>query len=336
MKTHEEHVRRVKKSHGGELNVVGQYVHSHVKVKYRCVHGHSFSSLPSNVEKGAGCKKCANDRHRITHEEHVRRVKAVHRASIMVVGRYVGANEKMEYACSEHGAFWARPANVTNGSGCMLCRNLGISRRTRKKHSVYVKEMRIRGFRVLDKYATAFTPLRHKCKSGHVWETIPNNTLNGHGCPLCDNSQYKKRPLQVGQRSVWVQGSEGTAVSLLLAEGVAPSDIAFTKKEGRPSFKYKFEGAVRTYVPDMLRLSKSQIIEVKSSVTLGMYDPHLLSQVRAKTRAAISAGFSFRLMLIHRRRNIDLGSDWHRKSFRDLNRIFRRLRHAQDLRYRRR
>lgn len=231
----------------------------------------------------------------------------------------------------------ARPANVTaRRSGCKKCYYQRVSERDRKPHSVYVEEAAAKGLDVLDSYMTALTQIRHRCQHGHVWEARPNDILSGYGCPLCDNSQYKRRPLQLGSREVWIQGSEGKAISALLSDGVDPADIALTKREGKPTFRYRFKGTWRLYVPDMLMISRREIIEVKSSVTLGLYDVGLLAQVRAKTRSVLKAGFGFRLMLIHRGRNIDLGSDWHTKTHRDLVRSFRRLRHAQDLRHRRR
>lgn len=274
--------------------------------------------------------------HRILPQEHVRRVIEIHGTRLRVVDHYVDAHTKIRYECPRHGRFWAAPKNVvTRRSGCRRCYEATVGPRCRKTHAVYTAEARAVGIRVIDRYVTALTPIRHRCAKGHTWSTSPNQLLSGYGCPLCDRSQFRRRPVRVGNREVMLQGSEGVAVALMLAAGVDPDDLAFTTAEGRPTFRYRFDGRVRVYVPDAFQLSVRQVIEVKSAVTLGLYDSTLFAQVKAKARAVVAAGLSYRLMVIHRKQNIDIGSSWFRWSWRTLNTRFRRKTHAQDRRSRR-
>jgi hypothetical protein len=272
----------------------------------------------------------------ITHEEHVRRVHAVHGNRLRVVDKYIGVTTKIRYECFKHGIFWNTPQNVVNGkAGCRRCYEETISGRCRKKHSVYILEATRVGVRVLDKYVTSHTPIRHRCAAGHTWITSPNQILSGYGCPLCDRSQYRRRPIRVGRRLVMVQGSEGTAVNILLGEGVDAKDLAFTSKEGRPTFRYWFGRRDRVYVPDLFRRSTHEVIEVKSPVTLGLYDKDLFRKVQAKAVAVVTSGYGYRLMVVHRGRNVDLGPDWYSTPLRDVVQTFKRKCHAQDLRRRR-
>ncbi len=273
---------------------------------------------------------------RWTPEEHRQQVAAIHGDRLQVVDDYVTAHAKIRYGCLHHGIFQARPSNVvTRRSGCRRCYEETISARCRKTHATYVSEMAALGVEVLGIYEGAHTPILHRCNKGHAWEPKPNTLLSGYGCPRCDQSQYKRRPIQVGDRTVLVQGSEGKAVTVLLKEGVAPTDLAFTKKEGLPTFRYRFDGRWRVYIPDIYRHSLDQVIEVKSAVTLGIHDEALYKQVRAKARSVLRAGHSFRFMVIHRGRLLKLGRGWHRLAWADVVGRFKRRARARDLRYRR-
>lgn len=272
-----------------------------------------------------------------THADHILAVYKVHGKAIQVVGTYVAAHRKIEYRCDKSGhVFLAKPANVVHRrSGCRLCYNKRIGPRCRKSNEVYKLEAEALGAKTLDRYMTALTPIRHQCSNGHVWSTSPNQLLSGYGCPLCDRSQYRRRPIRVGDRTVWVQGAEGKATDLILSEGTDPDDIAFSKSEGKPTFRYLFKGRTRRYVPDFFILSKHQVVEVKSTVTLGLYDPAIFAQVKAKARSVIAGGYGLRLMIVHRGQNIDLGLNWYRLSWRAMDCKLRRIAHAQDRRARR-
>lgn len=336
-KSHEEHVRRVRAVHGNRFKVVGRYVHSHIKVKYRCPkHGH-WMAYANNVEKGTGCRKCSDLARRISSKEHAKDVEAVHGDRIRLVDPYVTMHIKIRYRCPEHGVFSAKPLNIIhNQSGCRRCYNATVGPRSRKSHVTYKKEARAYGVEVLETYRGAHERILHRCSAGHTWESKPNWILSGYGCPLCDRSQYRRRRIQVGNREVLVQGSEGRAADILLnAEGVKPHDLAFSKQEGLPTFRYRFDGRWRVYVPDIYRPSLHQVIEVKSGPTLGYYDPGIYRKVRAKARAVLREGYSFRLMVIHRNQLLDLGKSWHRLSWEKLIERFRRKAHAQDRRLRR-
>lgn len=332
-KTHVEHVRRVAAVHGDRLTVAGTYTHSFTKIDYHCPKHGNYFAYPSNVETGYGCRHCAVDRHRLTHDDYINRVQSTHGDRVRVVGRFIDSHTKIQHECPKHGIWLATPANVIHRqSGCRRCYEGTISARCRKTHAAYVSEATVRGVEVLGTYTGAHDPILHRCLKGHEWETKPNQILSGYGCPRCDQSQYKRRPIQVGDRTVLVQGAEGKAVAILLEEGVEPADLAFRKKEGLPTFRYRFDGRWRLYIPDFYRISLDQVIEVKSAVTFGIYDEALYEQVRAKARAALRADRAFRLMVIHRNQLIDLGRGWHRLSWVDIVERFKRRSRAKDRR----
>lgn len=271
---------------------------------------------------------------RLTHQEHVEAVKSVHGDTLAVIGCYVSGSEKLDYRCPVHGVFQAKPQNVVHRrSGCRKCYNEATSSRCRKSEEVYQKELSCLGIQNLEPYVTALTKILHCCSVGHVWETTPNQILSGYLCPLCDKSQYKRRPFRLGNRTVWIQGVEGKALDCVQSEGVLAEDIAKTKAEGLPLFRYTFDGrSNRVYVPDFFVKSQNLVVEVKSDVTLGIYSDNIFSQVQAKTRAVLAAGYNFRIIVIYRGRPIEIGTDWISSSWDEFVQEFRRITHAQDRR----
>lgn len=335
MKTHGEHVRRVQAKHEGRVQVVGTYTHSKTKIEYRCPEHGVWSAVPSNVEAGRGCTPCRQEARRAEHDKrHREQVREVHGDRVEVVGRYERALVHLQYCCPDHGIWSAKPANVIHRkSGCPQCYYDTIGDRCRKAHDDYQRELVPLGIRALGSYEGAHVPLLHECAKGHKWESKPNQILSGYGCPRCDRSQYRRRPVQVGDRTVMLQGAEPTAVRLLLDEGVEPDDFVFSTRHGKPTFRYRFDDRTRTYVPDFLLVSANQIVEVKSITTLGFYDPDLYAKVRAKTRSVLRSDYDFRLFVVHRGRHLDIGRGWHRLSWPKLTERIKRRRHEQDHRY---
>ena len=51
----------------------------------------------------------------------------------------------------------------------------------------YSSEILHQGIIVLEKYINDATKLKHRCVlCEHIWESKPNNILNGSGCPICN------------------------------------------------------------------------------------------------------------------------------------------------------
>lgn len=60
--------------------------------------------------------------------------------------------------------------------------------RRRKTHEEYLNNLLLKNidFKVLDKYVTAATSIRHQCSEGHIWSVKPEHVLySNSGCPEC-------------------------------------------------------------------------------------------------------------------------------------------------------
>lgn len=129
-----------------------------------------------------------------TQEEYVNEV-AIKNQNVEVIGQYVDAKTPILHRCLIHNVLWnVRPYNVLHGCGCKMCGKMKIGNHLKKTDEQYKEELsQINpNIEIIGKYIDSNTPILHKClKDGYMWNTAPNNTLRGHGCPLCANNIKK-------------------------------------------------------------------------------------------------------------------------------------------------
>lgn len=109
------------------------------------------------------------------------------RTDLTVVGKYVNSNTKIAHRC-ECGHEWnIRPSNVKRGVGCPQCGIESASKSKTYSHEQYVEWVTQHrpGIIVLGTYTQGDTKILHKCRVGHVWETMPETLKARGGCPYC-------------------------------------------------------------------------------------------------------------------------------------------------------
>jgi hypothetical protein len=111
---------------------------------------------------------------------------------------YVNAQTKVCIICPIHGEFWQRPLDhIKNKSGCPRCvgRNKTTEEFIKKAKEVHGNKYDYSKV----EYKGAFTKVCIICpEHGEFWQ-VPNNHLNGKGCPYCNHGltkQYKFNLLQ--------------------------------------------------------------------------------------------------------------------------------------------
>lgn len=99
---------------------------------------------------------------------------------------YSNKNTKVCIICPEHGEFYITPNNFLNGHGCSKC-NGGVKLTVDK---FIEKAKQIHGDKYdysKVEYVNAHTKVCIICQEhGEFWQ-IPNDHLNGVGCPRCAN-----------------------------------------------------------------------------------------------------------------------------------------------------
>lgn len=118
--THEEYVERVKKINPN-IEVLGKYINSQIKILHRCkIDGYEWMIQPNDTIHGYGCPRCAGNE-KYGHEEYVKRVAEIN-PNIEVVGIYVSSQTSILHRCKVDGCEWmARPNGILRGSGCPKC-----------------------------------------------------------------------------------------------------------------------------------------------------------------------------------------------------------------------
>ena len=101
---------------------------------------------------------------------------------------YVNTTTKVKIICKKHGSFNQMPYKHMNGQGCPKC---GLLKRTmdfdlfiNKSNSIHNKYDYS-----LVKYINNSTKVDIICKEHGIFEQLPSDHLNGHGCPKCSRNQ---------------------------------------------------------------------------------------------------------------------------------------------------
>lgn len=170
-------------------------------------------------------------------------------------------------------------------------------------------------------------PRTHKCtKCDNVWVA----RRIGH-CQKCSSrhgqaSGQRKKEMQLGTRTVTVQGFEGIAIKRLLQSGVKPENIRTTSDTNRPPvIEYRFRGKDCKHYPDLrvVRKAGDVIVEVKSTVTFGLTafrkEMRYFAKNKAKAKAALEQGYDYRVMVLEANGSlVKLPKDWHAFDLRTL------------------
>lgn len=190
------------KKHGGKYDYSKvNYINTSTPVTIICPKHGEFNQTPNaHLINGHICPKCANEaigqKKRMSIWEFSNRAKLVHgdKYDYSKV-EYKSIDEPVTIICPIHGEFNQTPYNHLRGCECPLCSN-----ETKKRKLSLTKEDFISKARNIfgDKYGydkIHYVNLRTKInitcpKHGEFWQ-IPDNHLQGHGCPMCGNQISK-------------------------------------------------------------------------------------------------------------------------------------------------
>jgi len=102
---------------------------------------------------------------------------------------YINNSTKIKINCLEHGEFKQRPSDHLSGSGCPICSYLKKAvNQTKTTNKFIIDAKKVHGDNfgyLLVNYVNARTKIKIICKEHGIFEQLPNNHLNGKGCPKC-------------------------------------------------------------------------------------------------------------------------------------------------------
>lgn len=178
------------------VEVLGDYVDTNTNIKCRClVCDTVWYPTPSGLFSGRGCPTCgrkkASSKLRRTHEEYVQALYEKN-PSIIVLGRYINSQTKLECRCNVCSYTWeVVPQSLLQGTGCPSC-----SGKLTKTHEQFVSELEEISptIEVLSKYKNAKTKLRCRCRTcGHRWDGVPTSLIKGASCAKCNGTYQRSR-----------------------------------------------------------------------------------------------------------------------------------------------
>lgn len=192
---------------------IGEYKTAHTSIEHQCpTCGNIWKVSPSNVSQGRGCPICALKATSFSNTTYDAKLleKGI---KYKRVGEYKNAHTSIEHQCPDCSSIWSpRPCHILNGSGCPYC--AGLLKYTDKSYDTKLIEKDIK-YKRLGKYINSKEKISHQCQlCGNVWDTRPNDILNGIGCPVCAKSQQTskaERELGIYIQSIytgWIEFSD--------------------------------------------------------------------------------------------------------------------------------
>ena len=189
-KTNEEYINECKQL-GIDLPIE-EYKGAHTPIKHKCKQGHVYKQKPNNHLSGNGCPKCYGTPKK-TIEEYIQECKQ--KGYDLPIEEYKGTHTKINHMCKNCGnSYRQRPNDHLNGQSCPKCgmkNSNGVKWKTTQQ---YIKECKQLGLDLpIENYIDAKTPIKHKCKQGHVYKQAPYYRLHYYcGCPICSQSHGEK------------------------------------------------------------------------------------------------------------------------------------------------
>lgn len=183
-----------------KIEVLGNYVNNKTKIKCKClIDGYEWSAIPNSLLQGHGCPICGGWIKK-THEEFVNELKIIN-PNIIVIDTYKNRKVKIKCKCAIDGNEWyAIPYNLLQGIGCPTCGLLSrIDSRT-KSCEQFVSELKSinPNIEIIGDYINTYTKVKCRCKiDGCEWDALPNNLLQGHGCPQCNNNSRGENKIAI-------------------------------------------------------------------------------------------------------------------------------------------
>ena len=181
-KTIEDAHKLAQKNNGKFLSDV--YLNCSVKYKWQCEFGHIWKATYSSINSGQWCPYCAGQ---IVTLKDMQKL-AQERDGKFLSKKYINANTKLEWQCSEGHVWNATPSNIQQGKWCPYC--VGRYQTIQDMQKLAKKK---KGKCLSGKYIDAHTKLRWQCEKGHIWKATPSQIKNCNlWCPYCRTKSEQK------------------------------------------------------------------------------------------------------------------------------------------------
>ena len=213
-KTKEEFIQEATEKHEGKYDYSKvEYDGAHTKVCIICPDHGEFWQTPTSHLSGSGCPECSVEKVRgsISHskEEFIKKAKETHGDKYDYTNvEYVNNKTKVCIICPEHGEFWQKPDNHTQGQGCPECGQIARADSQRLSKEDFIKKAREKHKGKYDyskvDYVNNYTKVCIICNKpnhGEFWQT-PSDHLQGKGCQKCKVDKTRERCVSTKEKFI--------------------------------------------------------------------------------------------------------------------------------------
>ena len=204
-KTHKEFIDELRDVNSN-IEVVGEYVGAKNKVLVRCkIHNFEFSSYPSNLLRGKGCRICGNLKISDSKRHDFNNIaQAFIDRELELLSNKEEINnlaiDKLRYVCPTHGEQTILWGNFIKGAGCRKCadklNSLNIRKETWIRIENYFQHSEYKLVSKFDEYTGANDScLRCVCKKHGEFKISWSNLNKFEGCPICNSSTGERKIL---------------------------------------------------------------------------------------------------------------------------------------------
>jgi len=171
---------------GGEC-LSDKYINVDSKLLWKCVKGHTWKKSFYNVKnRGYWCPYCNNKRELI-----LEKIKTIvsQKGGECISKKYLNPRKKLSFKCQLKHSWKMSAQRILAGGWCPKCRLLK-----------FMKEMqefanKNGGVCLSKNVKTLSTPLRWRCKDGHVWSANAYTIRRGYWCSYCKSNPELKLDL---------------------------------------------------------------------------------------------------------------------------------------------
>jgi hypothetical protein len=109
---------KIAEQRGGKL-LSKKYINRNTKLKWKCAKGHVWDAKPFSVKNGSWCPKCFLE----PDQSHLSELKSIaaKRKGKLLSKKYLGAEGKLKWQCSNKHIWWTTPHIIKRGSWCKQC-----------------------------------------------------------------------------------------------------------------------------------------------------------------------------------------------------------------------
>lgn len=195
--TNEEFIVKSKLKHGDLYDYkYTNFTNVRNKIDIYCkIHG-SFTQTASSHLSGSGCKKCKYDNLKLKFssntDDFIKKSNIIHLNKYKYINsQYINSYESIKITCIKHGDFLQKPYKHLSGQGCPKCSGKYKTNEEfiKKAQNIHKNKFSYN----LVNYINSKTNVIITCNQHGDFSQLPNNHIQGQGCPKCNTSksEYK-------------------------------------------------------------------------------------------------------------------------------------------------